>query len=196
MNARKVREGLGRVRTCIQRGEFPQALQLVCQGLKECGAQAAPMDLRGDFRNALGDICSHPDYKKYYPKPISYQPGKEKVILAWLQKLLTAITGQEEEEEYEAALQRKLNLDRCINNGKTFVSQGKFTEADDCFKEAFKFYKNEIAAFGIMARTMMDASQYVRALGYVRQGLKIQPENEDLNQLCAVCEKMRAKGSK
>lgn len=193
MNASKVRGNLGRVRTSIQRGEFPQALQLICASLKECGAQAAPMDLRGDFRNALGDICSSPEYKKHYPKPISYQPGKEKAILAYLQKLLALITGEEEEEEYDVALQRKLNLDRCINDGKAFVSQGKFTEADDCFTEALKYYKTEIAAFGMMARAMMDAGQYVRALGYVRKGLEIQPANEDLLQLQNTCNTMRAR---
>lgn len=197
MNARKVREGLGRVRTCIQRGEFPQALQLVCQGLRECGSQPAPMDLRGDFRTAIGDICSHPDYRKRNLKPVSYQAGKEKAILSYLQKLHELLTGQpEEEEEYDTALQRKLNLDRCINNGKAFVAQGKFTEADDCFNEALKYYKTEIAAFAIMARSMMDAGQFVRALGYVRKGLEIQPGNEDLRQLSVVCNQMRAKGRK
>lgn len=194
MNVRKVREGLGRVRTCVQRGEYPKAVQLVCAGLKECGSQPAPTDLRGDFRTALGDICSHAEYKKFNARPISYQAGKEKDILAYLQKFYTQLTGQQEEEEdYETALQRKLNLDRCINNGKAFVSQGKFTEADDCFTEALKYYKTEIAAFGIMARAMMDANQFVRALGYVRKGLEIQPDNVDLNQLGAECNRKRAK---
>lgn len=197
MNVRKARENLGRVRTCIQRGEFPQALHLVCDSLRDCGAQPAPMDLRGAFRTALADICSAPEYKQRYNKPLGYTAGKEKAILDFLQRLLSLVGGAAEEEEpYEEALQRKLSLDRCINDGKTFVAQGKFSDADDCFTEALKYYKNEIAAFGIMARAMMEAGQYVRALGYVRKGLEIQGNNEDLLQLQATCNKMRTRAGK
>lgn len=196
MNSRKIREDLGRVRTCIQRLDYPKAVQHFCQALRALGGQTAPMDLRGDFRTALTDLCANAAYRQDNAQPMSYQPGKERDLLAFFTSFYNKLSGQEEDEDYQTTLQRKLSLDRCICDGKAFISQNKFTEADDCFVKAMKFYKNEIAAFAIMARAMMDAGQYVRALGYVRKGLEKQPDNADLAALGEECNKNRAKGAR
>lgn len=193
MNPRKIREDLGRIRTSLQRRDFQGALSLLVKSLRDLGGQQAPTDIRGDFRTALTDICADAAYKKAYNQPVVYQPGKEKEILAFFQKFLTHLSGVEEEEEYEAALQRKLNLDRCINNGKAYLSQNKASEADECFAEAMKYYKDEIMAFGVMARAMMDAGQYVRALGYIRKGLQERADSPDLIKLGEECKRMRPK---
>lgn len=196
MNSRKIREDLGRVRTCIQRLDYPKAVQHFCQACKELGGQAAPMDIRGDFRTALTDLCANAAYRQVKAQPLPYQPGKEKELLAFFSKFYNELVGQEDEEDYYKTLQRKLSLDRCICDGKTFVTQGKFSEADDCFAKAMKFYKDEIAAFAMMARTMMEAGQYVRALGYVRKGIEKAPDNAELFTLGEECNKMRAKTGK
>lgn len=196
MNPRKIREDLGRIRTCLQRRDFPRALNLLCASLKDLGNQSAPTDLRGDFRTAIADICADATYKKTFNQAQTYQPGKEKELLAFFKKFYNQLEGQEEEEPYEEALQRKLNLDRCINDGKAFLSQNKPSEADQCFAEAMKYYKDEIMAFGMMARAMMEAGQYVRALGYVRKGLQQQPKNPDLIKLGEECQKNRDKTGK
>lgn len=191
MNARKIREDLGRVRTCIQRKDFPRALYLLIISLKELGGQPAPTPLRGDFRSAISEICNHGLYRKNYSQPLGYQPGKENDLLAFFTKFYNKIAGKEEEEDYETALQRKINLDRCFNNGKVFVSQGKMTEADECFNEAFNYYKNEFAIFNLIAKTLMDAGQYVRALSYVRKGLKEKPDDPVLTKLAEECAQKR-----
>lgn len=191
MNARKIREDLGRVRTCIQRKDFPRALYLLNISLKELGGQPAPLPLRGDFRSAISEICNHNVYRKHYSQPLAYQPGKEKELLAFFTRFYNQIMGKEEEEDYETALQRKLNLDRCFNNGKVFVSQGKLTEADECFNEAFNYYKNELAIFNMIAKTFMDAGQYVRALSYVRKGLKEKPDDPALLKMAEDCSQKR-----
>jgi len=196
MNSRKIREDLGRVRTCIQRLDYPKAVQHFCQAIRELGGQAAPMDIRGDFRTALTDLCGNAAYRQVNPQPLPYQPGKERELLAFFKKFYNQLVNQEDEEDYVQTLQRKLSLDRCICDGKVFISQNKFTEADDCFAQAMKFYKDEIAAFAIMARAMLDVGQYVRALGYVRKGLEKQPDNADLAALGEECNKKRAKSSK
>lgn len=196
MNPRKIKEDLGRIKTCVQRRDFPRALYLFCLSLKDLGGQAAPMELRGDFRNALSDICSDPVYKKDYPRAMSYTPGKEKELLIFFSKYYKQLQGSEDFEEYETALQRKLNLDRCLNDGKNFIAQGKPSEADDCFAEALKYYRDEIAAFGIMARAMMDASEYARAQAYLKKGLAERPDNADLRQLADECARLRAEARK
>lgn len=196
MNPRKIREDLGRIRTCLQRRDYERALALFIRSLKDLGGQQAPMDLRGDFRTALTDLCADSWYKKNCGLALTWQPGKEKELLSIFEKLYGRLTGQGEEEDYEEALQRKINLDRCINDGKAFIAQGKASDADNCFAEAMKYYKDEIMAFGMMARAMMDAGEYVRALGYVRKGLKEQPNNPDLVKLGEECQAMRAKSGK
>lgn len=175
----------------MQRRDFPRAIYLFCLCLKDIGTQAAPMDLRGDIRATLADICSDPVYKKEYAQPLSYQPGKERDLLVFFNKFYKRIMGSEDQEDYEATLKRKLNLDRRISDGKAFVQAGKFSEADDCFADALKYYKNEIAAFSMMARAMMDAGQYARALGYIRKGLAEKPEDQDLARLNEECARLR-----
>lgn len=191
MNARKIREDLGRIKTCIQRRDFPRAVYLFCISLKDLGGQSAPMDLRGDFRTALTDICADPVFKKEYPQAISYQPGKERELLVFFNKFYKQLMGAEDKEDYETTLARKLSLDRCINDGKAFLKQGEPSEADNSFNEAFKYYKNEFAVYSMMARAMLEAGQPARALGYVRKGLAERPDDQELLRLAQECAKLR-----
>lgn len=193
MNARKIREELGRARTCAQRNDYPRALYLFCMALKELGGQTAPTDLRGDIRTAIADLCADPAYKQECSQPVGYQPGKERELLAFFNRLYKKIMGREDVEDYETTLKRKLALDRCINDGKVFLSQGKPSEADECFARALTYYKNEIAAFGMMAKAMMEAGHFGRALGYARKGLAEKPDNQDLRRIAEECAKKRAR---
>ena len=196
MNAGKIRGDLGRIKTCLQRRDFIRALYMYCLSLKELGGQAAPMDLRGDFRTALADICGDPLYKKDYPQPMSYAPGKEKELLAFFTKYYNRLQGADDPEDYEAALKRKLSLDRAINDGKAFLAQGKPSDADESFATALKHYRNEFAAFSIMAKAMMEAGEYGRALGYIKKGLAEKPDDAGLRALGEECARLRAQGKK
>lgn len=196
MNTRKIREDLGRSRTCVQRRDFARAIYLFCVSLKELGGQTAPSDLRSDFRVALADICADPIFKKEYQHPLNYQPGNEKTLLIFLSKFYKQLMGTEDAEDYESTLQRKLNLDRCISDGKKFLLENKPSEADNCFAQAFKFYKDEKGVFSMMARSMMDAGHYVRALGYIKKGLAKFPEDKDLQMMAHDCVKQREKSNR
>ncbi len=196
MNARKIREDLGRIKTCIQRRDFLRALYLFCISIKDLGGQAAPMDLRGDFRTALAEICADPVYKNEYPQPLSYQPGRERDLLVFFNAFYKQLKGAENKEGYEETLQRKLSLDRCLNDGKAFLKQGEASEADNSFNEAFKYYKNEFAIYSMMAKAMLDAGHPGRALGYVRKGLAERADDKELLALAQECGKLRAKNSR
>lgn len=191
MNIRKIREDLGRAQTCLQRRDFTRALYLVCISLKDLGNQQAPTPLRGDFRIAITEICNDPLYRQTGSQPVSYQPGKERELLVFFNNIYKRLIGKENREDYETALERKLNLDRCIKDGKSCLSQGKHSDADNCFNEALKYYKDEFAAYSIMARAMMEAGQYVRAYGYVKKGLAERPADSTLIKLGQECVKNR-----
>ena len=172
MNARKIREDLGRAKACCSRHDTERALFLTISALKELGGQSAPLDLRGDFRTAFAELAADPDLKAAGVPALAYSPGAEKEVLQQLSQVYRTLKGQEKEEEYQSALQRKLSLDHSFSDGKKFLSAGKPTEADACFVEALKHYKDEKAIFGMMARAMMDAGEYVRAMGHARNGHK------------------------
>ncbi|MGE9985845.1 tetratricopeptide repeat protein [Desulfovibrio sp. SGI.169] len=196
MNARKIREDLGRAKTSCQRNDLSRAIYLTISAFRELGGQNAPTDLRGDFRTTLAALASDPQYKKECGQALAYQPGKERELLALLINVYKELRGQEDQEDYETTLQRKLNLDRCLKDGKLFLKQGKPSEADTCFAEALKYYKNEYAAFAVMARAMLEAGEYVRALGHVRRGLKVRPEDAELRHLAEECLRLRAQAGR
>ena len=191
MNARKVREDLGRAKSCCARRDTERALFLTITALKELGGQNAPLDLRGDFRTAISDLAAAPELKEAGVSGIAYAPGTEKDLLQKLSQVYRSMTGQEKEEEYQAALQRKLNLDRCFGEGKKLLAEGRSSEADATFAEALKHYKDEKAIFGMMARAMMDAGEYVRAIGHARAGLKELPNDAELTRIMEECSRLR-----
>lgn len=191
MNARKIREDLGRAKACCSRHDTERALFLTISALKELGGQSAPLDLRGDFRTAFAELAAAPDLKAAGVPALAYAPGAEKEVLQQLSQVYRTLKGQEKEEEYQSALQRKLSLDHCFSDGKKFLSAGKPTEADACFVEALKHYKDEKAIFGMMARAMMDAGEYVRAMGHARNGLKELPNDAELTRIIEECTRLR-----
>ena len=191
MNARKVREDLGRAKACCARRDTERALFLTISALKELGGQSAPLDLRGDFRAAVGDLSVDPELKAIGAPAFAYAPGAEKDLLQLLSQLYRTLKGQEKEEEYQAALQRKLHLDHGLSDGKKFLAEGKPSEADACFAEALKHYRDERAIFGMMARAMMDAGEYVRAIGHARAGLKELPDDAELTRILEECTRLR-----
>lgn len=191
MNARKVREDLGRAKACCARRDTERALFLTISALKELGGQSVPLDLRGDFRAAVADLAVDPDLKAAGTPAFAYTPGAERDLLQLLSQLYRTLKGQEKEEEYQAALQRKLNLDHGFSDGKKFLAEGKPSEADACFAEALKHYRDEKAIFGMMARAMMDAGEYVRAIGHARAGLKELPDDAELTRIVEECTRLR-----
>ena len=191
MNARKIREDLGRAKACCSRHDTERALFLTISALKELGGQSAPLDLRGDFRTAFAELAADPDLKAAGVPALAYSPGAEKEVLQQLSQVYRTLKGQEKEEEYQSALQRKLSLDHSFSAGKKFLSAGKPTEADACFVEALKHYKDEKAIFGMMARAMMDAGEYVRAIGHARNGLKELPNDAELTRIIEECTRLR-----
>ena len=196
MNARKIREDLGRAKASCQRRDFVRAVFLTITALRELGGHPVPTDLRGDIRTTLETLTKDPQYKKECAQAVGYQPGKERELLIFLVKLYKKLQGQEDQEDYEVTLQRKLQLDRAIRDGKSLLAQKRVSEADACFSEGLTHCRTEFAAYAMIARALLEAEEYVRALGHLRNGLKLQPENQQLKALAEECLRLRAKAGK
>lgn len=191
MNIRKIREDLGRAKASCMRRDLLRALYLTIAALRELGGQTAPSDLRGDIRTTVNALSSDPGLVDHLPPNVTYQPGNEKELLQIFARTYKKFKAHDEQEDYETTLQRKLNLDRWIKDGKKFLDEGRPSDADACFTEAMKYYKDEQAVFVMMAKAMMDAGEYVRAIGHARNGLKENPQDETLSRLIDECTRLR-----
>lgn len=191
MNVRKIREDLGRARASCARRDHMRALYLTITALKDLGGQPAPTDLRSDIRTTVSELAADPGLKDILPATLAYQPGNEKELLQLFSDSYKNMQNSVEEEDYETTLQRKLNIDRNLREGKKLLSEGRASEADACFAEVMKHYKDEQAVFAMMATAMLNAGEYVRALGHVRNGLKEAPDNPELLRLANECIRLR-----
>ncbi len=191
MNIRKIREDLGRAKASCMRRDLLRALYLTISALRELGGQTAPTDLRGDIRTTVNALASDPGLVDHLPPNVAYQPGNEKDLLQIFAKTYKEFKDHDEQEDYETTLQRKLNIDRWIKDGKKFLEEGRPSDADACFNEAMKFYKDEQAVFAVMTKAMMGAGEYVRAMGHARNGLKENTQDEELLRLIDECTRLR-----
>lgn len=94
-------------------------------GLKELGGQSAPLDLRGDFRAAFIELAADPELKAAGVPALAYTPGAEKDVLQQLSQVYRALKGQEKEEEYQTALQRKLKPRPLFQRRQKIPGRGK-----------------------------------------------------------------------
>ena len=62
--------------------------------------------------------------------------------------------------------------------GQKLVAQGKFSEAEEAFREAVSYYRDEHRLFQMIAKCFIDADQPRRAIDYLRKALEIEPDNE------------------
>jgi tetratricopeptide (TPR) repeat protein len=191
VNTRLIRENLGKAKLSTSRQELRRALFLTIAAIKELGGKPFPFDMRGEFREVLSNLLADPEFRKVCTRPIAYQPGKEGEILAIMANAWKILNGAVEAEDYEATLSRKLKLDRSIIEGRRLLSEGKPSEADAAFAEAMKYYKDETAVFLLFAKVFMEAKEYVRALGHLRQGLKVDPDNETMRSMAEECLNLR-----
>ncbi|MCR4666192.1 MAG: tetratricopeptide repeat protein [Desulfovibrio sp.] len=192
MNIRKIREDLGRVRTSCQRRDVPHGLYLLISSLKELGGQKPTTDLRADFREAVNMIASDPEFKAVCAQPLIYKPGSERELLGMLIQVYQTMVGKKNTETYEEASARKLRIDHSLRDGKKFLSHGRVQDAETCFAEAIKNYKDENALFLLIARAYIEVKEVNRAIGYLREGLKKAPQDPALRSLADECLRMKA----
>lgn len=193
MNLRKLREDLGRAKASANRNELERALSLTLLALKELGGQSAPMDLRGDFREAINSVTALAAFKSFHAAPIIYQGGKERDIFAVFAHVYKTLQASKiKPETYEEAMERKMALDKTLKEARSELERGKVSEADALYAKALTYYRDEKAVFGLIARQLMEVDEVVRALGYLKKGLAALPGNQELQELVKTCTARRA----
>ena len=178
MDLRKTREQLGRIRVYYLKGDTLRALASAVMALRDLAQMSnLPTDMRSMLRDGIGFLARDEELKRYLKRPLAYQPGQEKALFIQLGAAYKemAQAGQESRDE---AFARKQKLDRALNMGQKLVAQGKFSEAEEAFREAVSYYRDEHRLFQMIAKCFIDADQPRRAIDYLRKALEIEPDNE------------------
>ena len=196
MNIRKIREDLGKVHTSCQRRDMDHALALVISSLKAIGSQQPPTEIRSALREAIATIASDPAYKEVSSTPLVYQPGKEAALLTLLLSVRKTHDDVKSKEDYETALNRKLAIDHALRDGRTFLSRGRVTEAEECFERAEGNFHDETDLFAMIARAYLQVGELNRAIGHLRKGLKLAPANAGLRELADTCLRLKQQTGK
>ncbi len=193
MDVRKIKEDLGRSKATFLKGETLRSLGFAVAALKNIVKAGVPLstELRGLVREASQLLQRDEEVKKRLKAPLIYQPGQEKQLLFVLADIYKELLAQEGREDRQAALARKQLLDKALLTGQKLLAQGKISEADAAFQEALGYYKDEHRVFQLMARLLLEAKQPVRAMGYIKRGLEVEPTNETLAEYSATARKMR-----
>ncbi len=192
MDIKEVRTHLGRVKTYCSRKETERALASMVMGLKGMGNKAFPSDLRSIIREVVQVLGKDEVVVKVIGKPVTYQPGQEQALLAAFAKVYKVIRGEAETENHDKALGRKLGIDHALNQGMKLLEQNRVSEADECFGQAVKNYKDEHSLFAIIGKALMDANQVRRAFPYLKRGVEVNPQNANVKELLAKCMELRA----
>lgn len=179
MDLRKTREQLGRIRVYYLKGDTLRALASAVMALRDLAQMSnLPTDMRSMLRDGIGFLARDEELKRYLKRPLAYQPGQEKALFIQLGAAYKEMAAQAGQESRDEAFARKQKLDRALNMGQKLVAQGKFSEAEEAFREAVSHYRDEHRLFQMIAKCFIDADQPRRAIDYLRKALEIEPDNE------------------
>ncbi len=179
MDLRKTREQLGRIRVYYLKGDTLRALASAVMALRDLAQMSnLPTDMRSMLRDGIGFLARDEELKRYLKRPLAYQPGQEKALFIQLGAAYKEMAAQAGQESRDEAFARKQKLDRALNMGQKLVAQGKFSEAEEAFREAVSYYRDEHRLFQMIAKCFIDADQPRRAIDYLRKALEIERDNE------------------
>ena len=179
MDLRKTREQLGRIRVYYLKGDTLRALASAVMALRDLAQMSnLPTDMRSMLRDGIGFLARDEELKRYLKRPLAYQPGQEKALFIQLGAAYKEMGAQAGQESRDEAFARKQKLDRALNMGQKLVAQGKFSEAEEAFREAVSYYRDEHRLFQMIAKCFIDADQPRRAIDYLRKALEIERDNE------------------
>ncbi len=185
MSQKNVLDNLGRVKAYYHKNESSKALLSFINALKIVTKNPAqvPTSTRAMIRESVGYITSDQEIKKFLKKPLMYNPGKEKEMLDLCMNAYALMEGAQGLETKEQSRERKANLDKFYNFGIKLLAAKKVSEADKAFQEALKYFKNEKRLFILITTQLCEASEFVRASGYLKRAYELFPDSQEVRDL-------------
>ena len=184
MDLRKTREQLGRIRVYYLKGDTLRALASAVMALRDLSQMSnLSTEMRSMLREGIGYLARDEELKRHLDRPLAYQPGQERALFVQLGKAYKDMASQVGMESREETFARKQKLDKALIVGQKLVTQGKFSEAEESFREAVSCYRDEHRLFQMIAQSFIDAGQPRRAIDYLRKAVEAEPDNESAKAL-------------
>ncbi len=189
MDFRTLKDTLSRAKLYATRGNFTQSIGFLLKCLQ--AIHKTPSISSAEARTAVREIL-HVYTKDPFIRPMltpfietitGYEGGKERAVFTVLKPIFDTISKQAEEESYEAAMARKIHLDKALGRAKRSLEDGHLPKAEESFKEACSFYKDEYAFFLYIAKLYMESKQYTLAQSYLKRELEVNSDSEDAQKL-------------
>lgn len=197
MDIREIREQLGRVKPYYLKNEMLRAVGSAVLGVKGVVQMGTPptTEVRSLIREGMQLLSRDETIRETLKTPLNYQAGQERSLLAQLASLYKQLLEEQNREDRDVAFARKQKLDQALNLGMRFLSQNQISEADAQFAEAVAQYKDEHTMFRLIAKALMEAGEYKRAMPYLKKGLEALPTDQELLDLFEQIKEKRAAGA-
>ena len=185
MDARQIREELGRAKSAYQKKDTLRALVTLINALKAALSLPGglPLDVRSSLREAVQLVGKDELVQPCAPTPLVYQPGEERPLLGRLIAVHKEVVAQMNTEDYETASARKLRIDQALNQGLRSLEAKRVSEADEYFQQAVANCRDECRVFYYIGKSLLDAGAGKRALFYLRNGVEAAPEDVEMAAL-------------
>lgn len=184
MDIRQLRDSFRKAKLYAERGDMLGSLQIGLQSLRVVlSSSVISTELRSAVRELVGVYATDKLLRKLADYSFAYTPGKEKALYVAMQKAHEGLKLRVITETYDEAIARKKELDQHIIRGRNYLKAGKLEDADQCFKEALKCYKDEKSIFAFIGRIFLDEKQIPRASFYLKKAHEVEPNCGDVKKM-------------
>ncbi len=191
MTAKEIRDQLVRAKIMYTQKKNLECVGAIIMALRNMGDAVPSPEVGGALREVVTLIGKEPMVTDITGEPIVYVQGQEKALLVPFAHVFKTVMANKDKESHAEAKVRKLKIDKAFNDAKKFLQQNNVSEADQCFSEAIKFYKDEHTLFALIGEALMEANAPKRAFPYLKKGVEVDSKSQKVRDLYEKCEVLR-----
>jgi tetratricopeptide (TPR) repeat protein len=154
---------------------FAEAVKLLVT-TKLVGRQK--MEAENAMEGMLQQLNKVEDVKAYANGGFKNKRGQPKILLVQVLKVIKVMQEDLSKESYEAARQRKLQIDQLLSLGRKRLEDERYVEAENAFKEAVQLYVDEHMLFSVIGQAYLQQERPKDALGYLEKAMDKAPDHE------------------
>jgi tetratricopeptide (TPR) repeat protein len=192
----KARKKLNSVTTMLKKGKYMTAVQGIHDGLILLLKTPTIKSEREEFEDLLKKVTyslsSDAELRKIYPLVISYEPGKERVLLDAMRELLQElqkVLNEEVQDDMQAIMTRK---QEGVDKGQALLDQQDWDGAKGVFDTLVKEFGGDTDLKADIADRYLNAGRYKEAFHMLDDALQDDPNAIHLyNRIGMVLRKMK-----
>ncbi|MFW5837515.1 MAG: tetratricopeptide repeat protein [Desulfovibrionaceae bacterium] len=143
-------------------------------------------------QKAIGHLNSDKNLRQHYPLIISYEPGKEKALLATVKEVITELHNvmQESVEDWESIKAERMK--KALKKGDELISEEEYDKAKHLYDRLLKEFHHDPELVAEIADKFIQIGRYEYAFEYLEAALENDPQAIFLyNRIGIVLRKMQ-----